>query len=316
MNSHSQPALLSRRDCLTGATAGALAASLPKFACGDEDEKHPWVDAHSHIWTRDIEKFPLAKGATLDDLAPPSFTAEELLKVAQRENVGRAVLIQHHTYHGWDNSYLIDAARRYPDAFRVVGMVDNFSEAPGEQMRRLLKQRVTGFRITPRIYGKRWLGGAMDQMWETAAATNQKICCLIDAEDIGAIDAMCKKHPAAPVVIDHFARIGVDGEIRKTDVDALCNLARHKQTFVKISAYYALGKKQPPYLDLVPMIRRLLDAFGVERTMWASDSPYQIDGEHTYAASINLVHERLDFLTENDRAWLMKKAAERVFYFA
>ena len=42
------------------------------------------------------------------------------------------------------------------------------------------------------------------------------------------------------------------------------------------------------------MIRLVLDAFGVERCMWASDSPYQIDGDNTYAASIGLIRDRIN----------------------
>jgi predicted TIM-barrel fold metal-dependent hydrolase len=310
--------ILTRRDCLAAAAIGAAGAALPSISRADEDEddEHPWIDAHSHIWTRDVDNFPLAAGTTVDDLAPPSFTAEELLEVAHRENVGRVVLIQHHPYHGWDNSYVIDAARRYPQAFRVVGMVDTFSKSPGKRMRDLLEKRVTGFRITPFDYKDEWLGGGMEEMWRTAADTGQNICCLIGVKNLPEVDAMCVRHPETPVVIDHFARAGIDGEIRKEDVDALCNLARHKKVTVKLSAYYALGKKKPPYLDLVPMIRRVLDAFGVERAMWASDSPYQLNGENTYAASISLIRDRIDFLSDGDRQALLRTTAERVFYSA
>jgi predicted TIM-barrel fold metal-dependent hydrolase len=91
-------------------------------------------------------------------------------------------------------------------------------------------------------------------------------------------------------------------------------LAKHKRVSVKISAYYALGKKQPPYDDLAPLIRRVLDAFGVERCMWASDSPYQVVPPHTYAASIALVRDRLSGLSAGDKQWLLTKTAERVYF--
>ena len=94
----------------------------------------------------------------------------------------------------------------------------------------------------------------------------------------------------------------------------LCRLARHKHTSVKVSAFYALGKKAAPYLDLAPMTRRLLDAYGRERLMWATDCPYQVQEGHTYADSIELVRDRLDFLSDADRQWLLRKTAERVFF--
>jgi predicted TIM-barrel fold metal-dependent hydrolase len=142
------------------------------------------------------------------------------------------------------------------------------------------------------------------------------MCCLINPSDLPGVDKMCSQHPDTPVVIDHFARIGADGELRDSDIKALCDLARHKRVSVKVSAYYALGKKQPPHLELAPMIKRLLEAYGRERLMWASDSPYQIDGKNTYESSISLVRDKLDFLSDDDRQWLLRKTAERVFFFA
>ncbi|MCB1091334.1 MAG: amidohydrolase family protein, partial [Verrucomicrobiae bacterium] len=83
---------------------------------------------------------------------------------------------------------------------------------------------------------------------------------------------------------------------------------------VKTSAFYALGKKKAPYEDLGPMIRRLRDAFGAERLMWASDCPYQVQQGHTYADSIALIRDRLDFLSAEDKAWMLGKTAEKVFF--
>jgi predicted TIM-barrel fold metal-dependent hydrolase len=212
---------------------------------------------------------------------------------------------------------MIDAARQHPGKFRIVGMLDESKPHADQAMRELLKQQVTGFRITPRVRGREvWLkSDGMALMWKTAAQTRQAMCCLIDPEDLPDVHAMCRKYPETPVVIDHFARVGVDGEIREKDLKLLAGLADHKQVSVKVSAYYALGKKQPPYLDLLPMIRRLLEAFGPERLMWASDSPYQLVGENTYAASINLIRDQADFLSKSDREWLLKKTAEKVYFF-
>jgi len=290
----------------------AVAESLP-----DEKLESGWIDAHSHIWTRDVTSYPLARGSTVKDLDPPSFTTEELLKTATPHGVSRVVLIQHHRYYGWDNSYMTDAAMKHPGRFRVVGMVDDTKPKPDAAMKRLLKRKVTGFRITSWIRGKeKWLDGpGMQAMWKCAAETRQPMCCLIDTADLPAVDKMCRKHPDTPVVIDHFARIGVDGKIREADVKRLCGFAKHKHVFVKISAYYALGKKKPPYLDLVPMIRRVFEAFGPQRLMWASDCPYQLGGKNTYAASIRLVKDRLDFTTKADREWLLRKTAGTVYFF-
>src|SRR5690606_11667467 len=102
--------------------------------------------------------------------------------------------------------------------------------------------------------------------------------------------------PDATVVIDHFARIGADGMMREQDVASLVALARRPHVYVKLSAYWGLGAGAPPYDDLAPMIRRLLDAFGPDRLMWASDGPYGMT-RGSYPDAVALVRDRLDFLT-------------------
>jgi L-fuconolactonase len=275
-----------------------------------------WIDAHSHIWTRDVDQYPLKPPAEVKDLAPPSFTADELLEAAQAVNIQRVVLIQHHIYHGYDNRYLIDETRRRPRHFRVVGMVDDLQAQADQQMRELLPHHVTGFRITPWIHGDdQWLDTpGMPGMWKCAAETRQAICCLIDAKNLPAVDRMCGRFRETPVVIDHFARIGVDGTIRDEEIQQLCQLAKHPEVRVKISAFYALGKKQPPHDELIPMIRRLLDHYGPSRLMWASDAPYQLTPPNSYQASLELVTKRLDFLSDSDRHWLLQGTAEKTYF--
>ena len=311
---------ISRRAVL--AAAGSLAAlpllSATKTLAGaNDDDKHPWIDAHSHIWTTDLKSYPLRNNQTVDVLAPRSFTDEELMAIAEPVGVGRVVLIQHHPYHGFDNSYLIDTWKKHPKRFRIVGQIDDTWPHVDQLMKQMKQTGVTGFRIGPREDRKDWLGGdGMQLMWKTGAETGQSMCCLINPENIPQVSEWCAKYPETPVVIDHFARVGMTGEIRESDVAALCGLSKHSKVRVKISAYYALGKKRPPHDELAPMIRRLFETFGPDRLMWASDSPYQIGAPNTYLDSIRLVQERLDFLSEADRRSILRTTAESTFFFA
>lgn len=309
-------ARLSRRDWLAAATTGGvlLMGGGSQAAAADKWAEHPLIDGHSHVWSKDTTKWPLAGGLTKADLDPPSFTPEELLAQAHPARVGRVVLIQHHIYHGWDNSYLIDCAARFPGTFAVTGMLDDTRPSPEKQMRPLLEKHVRGFRITSLIRKDQWLAGdGMTAMWKMGAETGQAMCCLINPSDLPAVDAMCVKHPGTPVVIDHFARIGADGEIRSSDLKNLLAIAKHKHVHAKLSAFYALGKKAPPYEDLLPMIRQVLTAFGPERCLWASDAPYQVVKGHTYAESIALLRDRAG-LSAGDQEHLFRKTAEKVYF--
>jgi Amidohydrolase len=101
--------------------------------------------------------------------------------------------------------------------------------------------------------------------------------------------------------------------IGDSDVEALCALAKHPKISAKIGAFYALGKKTPRYLDLVPLIKRVVQAFSPKRCMWESDCPFQIVKDR-YTDSLALVRDHLDFLPNDDRDWLLFRTAERILF--
>ncbi len=315
MQSTSQ-AGLSRRHFVKVSSAGIAGTALAGCATWAEKFSQPgFVDAHVHVWTPDTKSYPLAEGFAVKDMVPPSFTPDELLALARPNGVGRVVLIQM-SFYRFNNSYMLDSMRRFPGVFSGVGIVDENAPLLRDRVRDLAKQGVRGFRINP---GKQtvdaWLGSpGMAALWATCADENLAVCPLINPGALPAIGEMCGKFPRTRVVIDHFARIGVTGEIKDSELDALCALAKFPNVHVKTSAFYALGRKAMPYLDLIPMIRRLRDAFGASRLMWATDCPYQVQDGHTYAASVSLVRDRLDFLSASEREWMLRKTAEKVFF--
>jgi predicted TIM-barrel fold metal-dependent hydrolase len=289
-----------------------MAAEEPTHAAPNKTSGH--IDAHVHVWTSDTEKYSLAKGFEKDDMKPASFTPEELFAHSKPLGVSRIVLIQM-SYYGFDNKYMLEAMAAHPGVFSGVAVIDP-EDRPAATMRTMKKHGVRGFRIVSD--GKdaaKWLDGdAMAAMWRTAADEKLAMCCLINPDALPSVERMCARFPETPVVIDHFARIGMKGEIDEKDLANLCRLARHKHVSVKVSAFYALGKKKPPYDDLAKMTRRLFDAFGAKQLMWATDCPFQVEGEHTYAASLAFVKDRLDFLTAEDKDWMLRGTAQRVFF--
>lgn len=307
---------LTRREFLQGTLAAAAVSVAGSSMAQDQTDDPGYIDAHSHVWTPDTDAYPLANGLTKDDLKPPSFTPEELFAVARPHGVKRVVLIQHTIYHAFDNTYLLDVYKQHPGLFSVVATVEPQREDVTAEIDRLKSLGTRGLRIRPGDGGiEKWSENpGMKAMWKHGAEVGVAMCPLINPEYLEEVDKMCVEFPETTVVIDHFARIGIDGIIRDADVDNLAKLARFKHAHVKISAYYALGRKRPPHDELIPMIRRLYDAYGPERLMWASDCPYQLTPPNTYGDSIDLIKERIDFLTEEDKSWLLRKSAEKVFF--
>lgn len=282
-----------------------------------------WIDAHVHVWTQDQERYPWRESypllagvrVKLPEIEPRDFPPEVLLRHANASDVDRIVLVQM-SFYGTDNSYMTDAIASYPDVFRGIAYVDPESPRVAEEMAALLDRGVTGFRILPRPGTEdRWLRTpGYDAMFTAAAETRQAVCALVNPDALREVDRMCRRHPETATVIDHMARIGADGHVRGEDVDALCSLSAHPNVHVKVSAFYALGAKKPPHDDLLPMVRRLYDAYGADRLMWASDCPFQVLNE-TYEDSISLLRDRIGYLSAVEKEQLLRGTAERLFYF-
>jgi predicted TIM-barrel fold metal-dependent hydrolase len=304
----------SRRTFLATSATVLAATQLPQLATANEDSN--WIDAHVHVWTPDTKKYPLSNKFKVQDMQPSSFTPEELFVHTRPAGVERIVLIQM-SFYGYDNSYMLDMIARHVGVFSGVGIVDHRASDLAEKVRELSSGGVRGFRIhsTAENAASAWpADSGMQRLWSLAHELNLAICPLINPADIKYVEKLCEKFPDTKVVIDHFARIGISGAIEAQPLAELCKLARFKNVHVKTSAFYALGKKAAPYDDLGPMIRQVRDAYGSQRLMWASDCPYQVQGKHDYASSIALIKDRLDFLTEDDKQWMLQGTAQKVYW--
>ncbi len=276
----------------------------------------PYIDAHSHVWTPDVAHYPLAEGFKAEDMQPPSFTAEELLKVCQPNAVGRVNLIQM-SYYRFDNSYMLDMIKLYPDRFVGTAIVDPLGKAPDKEMVELRPKGVRAFRIAPnfsKLPPAKWLEpeGYL-AMFAAAAKQRLALSCLINPDGFAEVERMAQKFPKTTIIIDHLGRIGANGTILNEEVQALCALALYPKVMVKVGAFYALGKKTPPYLDLGPLIKRVVQAFGPDRCMWESDCPFQVVKD-TYADSVSLIREKLDFLNADQKSWLLYRTAEQTLF--
>jgi predicted TIM-barrel fold metal-dependent hydrolase len=275
-----------------------------------------YIDAHVHVWTDDTAHYPLGPGSKAEDVRPRRFTPEDLFKHTKPAGVDRVNLIQI-SFYGFDNRYMLDMIALYPEVFVGTAVIDPHGDAPERLMEELAKKRVRAFRIHPRLSKQppaRWLEPpGYAKMFAAGAKNNQAMSCLIDPDCLPELDRMCRKYPETPVIIDHLCQIGASGTIADQDVDALCAMAQHPRVLVKVGAFYALGKKQPPYTDLAPMIRKVLKAFGAKRCMWETDSPFQV-ANHKYQDSIDLVHKHLELVSAEDKDWLLRRTAEEFFF--
>jgi len=305
-----QSPTLSRRHFLAASLGSALAAPL---SAATDPAAGGWIDAHVHIWTPDTKAYPLAPGFKVKAMAPPSFTPEELFVHTRPAGVSRIVLVQM-SFYQYDNHYMLDMMDAHHGVFGGIGIVDETKPGFTDVMQSMASRDVRGFRIyTSQKNAESW-GGSMDKMWSFAADHGLAMCLLADPAALPAVHRMCSRFPKTRVVIDHFGRLGMKGEALPQEIEDLRKLAEFPHTYIKTSAFYALGKKQAPYTDMGPLVKTLRDTFGARRLMWASDCPYQVEDGHSYNASIAVIRDHLDFLTAEDKQWILRQTAESLFF--
>ncbi len=281
-------------------------------------DPEPYIDAHSHIWTPDVAHYPLAAGFTVADMQPRSFTAEELLATCRPAGVGRVNLIQM-SYYQFDNRYMLDMIKLYPDRFVGTAIVDPLGDDPGRAMRDLAKRGVHAFRIQPRD-GKqppaRWLEPeGYAAMFATAASTGQALSCLIDPDGFPEVERMCLRFP--DTARDHRSsrpdrRRSRRGDPRRRRRGPLrAGAARERlhqgRRLLRVrQEVAALPRPGPAHW-------RVVQAFGARRCLWESDCPFQVV-KHRYVDSLGLIRDRLDFLGKDDRDWLLFRTAESILF--
>ncbi len=267
------------------------------------------IDSHVHVWKHD-PAFPFAQGAK-----PPAedASAEMLLDLMKANGVSRTVIIQVIHYR-WDNSYLADVLKRYPQQFRGVCRVNPEDPAAPDHLSKLTEeQSFRGVRLSPSANPDGdWIKGPlMPPLWKRCAQLKVPMTVLAPVSRLPEIMPLIEQNPDLTVVIDHMA----DSPLAQPEkLDLLLALARYPKVFVKISHMWSLSKQPYPFPDSATQVKRLYDKFGARRLMWGTDWPISLR-QVTYAQAVELFRDHLDIFQGADRDWVLSKTVQQVWPF-
>jgi predicted TIM-barrel fold metal-dependent hydrolase len=260
------------------------------------------IDAQVHVWPPDRPERPLGPGH--EERTPYSY--EQLIADMDRAGVDRAVLVPP-TIERDRNDYALEAARRHPDRFAVMGRVP-IKTAGGKDFLRGWREQpgMLGVRLTfHRDVDRPWLtDGSADWFWPEAE--RHGIPVMVHApERLAEIGAIAERHPGLTLIVDHmgFARATMD-ERTGPAAARMVALARHPNVCVKVSALPAFSTEPYPFKNLREPLRRVIEAFGPHRAFWASDIT-RIPKICSYRQVVTHFTEELDFLSADDLVWIM-----------
>jgi predicted TIM-barrel fold metal-dependent hydrolase len=301
--------MLSRRQFInsTLASGAAVAASGIHGAAAQSARKRTIVDAQVHLWKAESEDWKWIPG--MKPQMPEPFTIEKLVPLMDGAGVDRVVVVPP-SWPGDRNDYALEAAKRYPKRFAVMGRVPLKNPKAAELLPKWKEQPgMLGVRITFLGGAASWLtDGTADWFWPAAEKAGLPVMVLTQGRN-GELARVAERHPGLNLILDHMGVVGAVVQAGKLQeaIDQTHSLAKFPNVSVKLSAAPNNSTQPYPFKDFEPHIKRLFDAYGPRRSYWGTDMTNGYD-RATYKQRITHFTEELKFLSEEDKDWVMGKA--------
>jgi predicted TIM-barrel fold metal-dependent hydrolase len=270
------------------------------------------IDAQVHAYERNHPGRPWA--AALH--GPPEVTGSDMVAAMDAVGVDGALLVSPFTMYGYDASYAIAAHAAHPGRFAMIKPVDptdpavadtiaDWAETDGAVAIRIMMTRgVSTDAADPGI--NRVLAAAARH------ALPVNLLCWGRLEQVADLAA---RNPGTTLVIDH---LGLQQPFEPpvpaepfAELPKVLKLAACDNVVIKITGACTLSHEPFPYNDLWDPLRRIFDAFGLERCMWGTDWTRAV-ALLTYEQGVQAFRVN-DRLSDSDRAVLMGGALRRIY---
>jgi len=227
------------------------------------------IDTHVHVFEK---KYPLSPGRGYN---PPDSTLADLKHLHKTLGIERVVFTQPSVY-GTDNSAILDGMQALnaetPNRARcVVAITMDISD---DELAALDRSGVRGVRLN--TDNKGGMPVEMDTIPELEARIapfGWHVEWLFPGKDILELMPVFKRLKV-PMSIGHFAYQPATAGVRAPGFQALLELMRRGNTWIKISGANRVSATDlPPYDDVKPLAQALIAA-APARIMWGTDWPH------------------------------------------
>jgi len=279
----------------------------------------PVVDSHAHVVSLDERLYPLSPsgigGRWFRETPVP---LEVLAGLMAEAGVERAVLVQAVGPYGYDNSYILDAARTDPARFTAVCALDPRSAtAPGESLRRLVGEGgllggVRMFAIGPGLRpDDAWFDDALaSPVWEAAGELGLAVVMTVLPSQLDEVGRMAGRFPEVAVALDHCGFVDFRSGPPYPAARRLLDLAPFGNVHLKVTSHVLEGAAGGAE-GAGALVERLCEAFGPSRLLWGSDFSQTHNGP--YADLVALGRRACTGLAHDDRPLFLKENAMRLW---
>ncbi len=265
------------------------------------------VDSQVHLWKASAPDRFWVPGKK-PQLAEP-FTIERLVPMMDKAGIDRVVIVPP-ALEGDRLDYAQEAVKRYPGRFAIMGRIaltdpgtarhfPTWKEQPG----------VLGIRLAFLGEGAKLLtDGTTDWFWPAAEKAGIPVMFLTTGQ-APLFARIAERHPQLILIIDHMggSSEALRNKILPATIDQAAALAKYPNVSVKLSAAPFYSSEPYPFRDMTRYIRRLFDAYGPRRCYWGTDVTNSY-AKASYRQRVTHFTEELDFLSEDDKDWVMGRA--------
>jgi predicted TIM-barrel fold metal-dependent hydrolase len=286
--------------------AGVALATGARPALAQPARKRMIVDAQVHLWKANTPDWPWVPGAKPQ--LPEPFTIERALPLMDEAGVDRVVIVPPTLNDR--NDYALEAAKRYPNRFAVMGRIPLQDPKSAELLPRWKEPGMLGVRVTfntPATIA--WLSdGTADWFWPAAEKAGLPVMFLAFG-NVSRFAPIAERHPGLQLIIDHMGvntAIAKEGRMPEAIGQAVA-LAKFPNVSIKMSNLVNASLEPYPFSDLSDHLRRVFDAYGPRRCYWGTDMTNAF-ARATWRQRITHITEELSFLSESDKDWVMGRA--------
>jgi predicted TIM-barrel fold metal-dependent hydrolase len=273
------------------------------------------VDAHSHIFSLDLERYPLADPGS--SYRPQTDGSAALLnKQMQEAGVDRAFTITVGFY-GWDNRYALEQLAGNQTWLAVGVLVDPAGKDGPAKLEECVRQGACGLRIQRHLFYHQGLDDPISTpLWRQAAELDLTVDINATHEEYAAVEKRLREFPQTRFVLDHCGYVSGSLRPRENTVAPVVGLARYANAYAKLTFLSLASREEFPFRDVHWMVREIVDAFGPERCLFGSNFPTaQYSPRTTYAQLVELFAQAID-LSREERQWILGGTALRLWKWA
>jgi predicted TIM-barrel fold metal-dependent hydrolase len=270
--------------------------------------EEPKIDCHAHVL--DPARFPYGANTHYRPAGQEMGTAAQLAQVMEAYGTRHALLVGPNSGYGLDNSCMLDTIAHAPDRYRGIAVVQN--DISVDALRSLKSKGVVGVAWNVTHYGVDYYRDA-EQLIEKLVALDMFVDIQTEHDQLPRMMPLLSRSNVR-VLVDHCGRPTIEAGLEQPCFRALLELGATGRAFVKLSGFVKFSAEPPPYKDAWPFVEALVDAFTLDRCLWASDWPYlRAPSRVDYGVVLNVMRQL--FPSASDRRKLLWDTPRELFGF-